>query len=105
MLGLGNRCTGTRFPSRELGLPGLHARSVARAVTMGWLPRLHARSVARTVAMGKEQAQWRFIAIPFSGCRSQSSVDVVHAGKEPQVAWLRAQSKVSFFYSMHTAAD
>jgi hypothetical protein len=32
--------------------------------------------------MGKEQAQRRFIAIPFSsGCRSQASIDVIHAGK------------------------
>jgi hypothetical protein len=33
---------------------------------------------------------------PFSsGCRSHSSVDVIHAGKEPQGAWLHSQSKVS----------
>jgi hypothetical protein len=42
--------------------------------------------------MTKERAQRRFIGIPFtSGCRSQSSVDVVNtaprrAGKKPQGA-------------------
>jgi hypothetical protein len=53
--------------------------------------------------MGKEKAQRRLIALPFSsGCRSQSSVDVVaHAGKKPEGAWLRANRRPLCFYSMH----
>uniref|UniRef100_A0A0A9H7U2 CRIB domain-containing protein n=1 Tax=Arundo donax TaxID=35708 RepID=A0A0A9H7U2_ARUDO len=45
--------------------------------------------------MSKDQAQRRFIAIPFSsGCRSHSSVDVArHAGKKPQASELAAAGK------------
>jgi hypothetical protein len=86
--------------SKKAPLP--HPQALTSQVESYWLPRLHTRGVARAMAMGKEKVQWWFIAIPFSsGCRSHSSVDVVHASKESQGVWLRAQSKVSFLYSMH----
>jgi hypothetical protein len=61
--------------------------------------------------MSKERSQRRFIAIPFSsGCRSQSSVDVVHtaprrAGKKPQGACVSIEEFFSFLCprSMYTA--
>jgi hypothetical protein len=64
--------------SKKAPLP--HPQALTSQVESYWLPRLHTRGVARAMAMGKEKVQWWFIAIPFSsGCRSHSSVDVVHA--------------------------